>query len=46
MKILLAILLLSAIGIQAVRPPSALCRTSPLPTQIPISVGEELRFDL
>lgn len=30
----------------AVRPPSALCRASPLPSLIPIQVGEELRFDL
>jgi hypothetical protein len=42
------ILLLLALSLVllAVRPPTPLCRVSPLPAQIPITVGEELRFDL
>ena len=45
MKILLALLLL-ALAVNAVRPPTPLCRSVPLPPQIPITVGENMRFDL
>lgn len=34
------------VGVLAVRPPTPLCRVSPLPSQIPVTVGEQLRFDL
>jgi hypothetical protein len=44
MKIFLLILIL-VVGL-AVKPPTPICRVSPLPSQIPISIGEELRFDL
>lgn len=44
MKIL-ALVLLVAISL-AVKPPAPVCRTSPLPSQIPITIGEQLRFDL
>lgn len=30
----------------AVNPPSPVCRKAPLPTTIPVSVGETVRFDL
>ena len=30
----------------AVDPPSPVCRTAPLPSTIPISIGETGRFDL
>lgn len=48
MKILLqAVLILGMLGVvMGVKPPTAICRSSPLPSQIPITVGEELRFDL
>jgi hypothetical protein len=44
MKILVLTVLL-AVSL-AVKPPSPVCRVSPLPSQIPITIGEELRFDL
>ena len=44
MKIL--ILLLLAVLAASVRPPSPLCRSIPLPPQLPVSIGERYRFDL
>lgn len=44
MKILVIFLL--AVIAFTVRPPSTTCRVSPLPSQIPITVGEELKYDL
>jgi hypothetical protein len=44
MKILALILLISVAF--AIKPPSPVCRVSPLSSQIPVTVGEELRFDL
>lgn len=48
MKVILQVFLLIALSIPllAIRPPSPLCRTSPIPSQIPMSIGEEVRFDL
>ena len=45
MKILVALLLLTGI-VLAVRPPAPLCRAVPLPEQLPVTIGEEMRFDL
>ena len=48
MKVILQVFLLIALSIPllSIRPPSPLCRTNPIPSQIPISIGEEVRFDL
>lgn len=40
---LLALLLLA---VSSVRPPTPVCRTSPLPSIIPVSIGETARLDL
>ena len=44
MKIL--VLFLLAVIALTVRPPTPTCRVSPLPSHIPITVGEELKYDL
>lgn len=41
--LILTLLLLSA---NSVKPPSPVCRTTPLPSVIPISIGETVKFDL
>lgn len=44
MKIYLLIVILTVT--LAVKPPTPICRVSPLPSQIPLTIGEEMRFDL
>ena len=40
MKVIgLALLTFAFIAVTAVRPPTPLCRVSPLPSQIPVTVG-------
>ncbi len=47
MKILqLLLVVLLAFSTLAVKPPTPLCRPSPISEQIPITVGEEVKFDL
>lgn len=43
-KILVFALLLIAVA--CVRPPAPVCRPSPLPSVIPVSIGETVKFDL
>jgi hypothetical protein len=46
MKLIVLALLALTLQVIAIRPPTPLCRVSPLPSQIPVTVGEQLRFDL
>jgi hypothetical protein len=45
-KILLVAIVLIAVSCVSVRPPAPVCRPSPLPSIIPVSIGETVRFDL
>ena len=46
MKILLFVVLLVGAAALAPRPPKPFCRNIPLPSLIPVTVGEETEFDL
>lgn len=39
-------LLLLLAGISCVRPPTPYCKSFPLPSVVPVSIGETVRFDL
>ena len=40
------VLLLCVSGILSATPPRPVCRPTPVPTTIPLSIGETARFDL
>ena len=47
MKILPSIvLLLLVVTVWGVRPPISYCKSSPLPSMVPVSIGETVRLDL